>query len=255
MLIELLVVIAIMGILAAVALPKIGAFGKSNATVSATRQLLDDISLARSMAVSRRSDVYMVFIPPMQWLNESGGNYDLSLLNDADRTVATRLLAGQYTTYALYAERTVGDQPGRNSPRYLTPWKTLPQGAFIATNKFVKPANPQTHKNNNDGISAFEYIAVPFPQATNSVRVQLPCIVFSSRGQLTTTRDDGGETIPLARGSIFYPRDVNGQVASPFTADVAENPPNNSRTNTSMWNWIHIDALTGRARVERQEIQ
>ena len=241
-----------MGILAAVALPRLSGFGKSNATISATRQLLDDIALARSMAVSRRSDVYMVFIPPVPWTtNESpSAYYDLTRLGAVDNAATNRFLGGQFTTYALYSERTVGDQPGRDSPRYLTPWKTLPQGTFIATNKFDRNTNFVM-----DGVHAFEWRSVPFPQATNGQTAWLPCIVFTSRGQLASTRDDGGETIPLARGSIFYPRNPDGSIASPFTPDVSENPPGNSRTNSTMWNWVHIDALTGRARVERQEVQ
>ena len=50
--------------------------------------------------------------------------------------------------------------------------------------------------------------------------------------------------IPLTRGSIFY--DVN------FKADTLETPVGNY---TNAYNIVHIDRLTGRARIERTEIK
>src|SRR5690349_4660661 len=61
-LIELLVVLAIIGILSEIGLVAIRGFGKSNAVTAATRQLLDDVTLARQRAISGHTDVYMVFI-------------------------------------------------------------------------------------------------------------------------------------------------------------------------------------------------
>jgi hypothetical protein len=66
---------------------------------------------------------------------------------------------------------------------------------------------------------------------------------------LVTQRD---EYIPLARGSIFYSRDpVTGNYVNQ-PADVQENPLNNSVVSSNV---IHIEWLTGRAKVERQEVQ
>ena len=56
------------------------------------------------------------------------------------------------------------------------------------------------------------------------------------------------EVIELARGSILAARDPNGNLIS---FDVRESPPNNSVNN---YNRIRIDALTGRAILERPEI-
>lgn len=61
-LLELLVVIAIMGILAALTVPVLKNFGKSDATLGAARQLLDDVARARQLAISDRTTIYMLFI-------------------------------------------------------------------------------------------------------------------------------------------------------------------------------------------------
>ena len=71
-LIELLVVISILGILASLTVPAIKNFGKSNASLSASRQLLDDVARARQLAISQRTTVYMVFVPPNFWIDPSG---------------------------------------------------------------------------------------------------------------------------------------------------------------------------------------
>src|SRR6266576_5186588 len=63
-LIELLVVMAIIGLLAAIGLPAIKGFGKGTGLAGAQRQLLDDLALARLRAISGRTTVYMVFVPP-----------------------------------------------------------------------------------------------------------------------------------------------------------------------------------------------
>jgi prepilin-type N-terminal cleavage/methylation domain-containing protein len=232
-LIELLVVISIIGILAAVALPALRGFGKANALISANRQLLDDFALARQRAISGRTEVYVVFVPPTV-INFNPGS------DPIERQQFTNLLGGQYTTYALFATRQVGEQPGRLSPRYLTAWRSLPEGMFIATNKF------STFTIN--GVAPFSYGSFPFPFGTNATRRLLPCIGFDYQGRLITGRD---EIIPLARGSIFYARNASGQFIAQ-AADPQETPPGNS-INSS--NRIRIDWLTGRARVERQEVQ
>jgi prepilin-type N-terminal cleavage/methylation domain-containing protein len=236
-LIELLVVVSIIGILAAIGLPAMRGFGKSNALTSATGQLQDDVTLARQRAISGHTDVYMVFIPP------GIANYNYASLGDKDKRFFTNLASGQFTTYALFSFRSVGEQPGRSNPRYLTPWKTLPEGMFIATAKF-SPAYLPTMP---DYSRPFQYLNIPFPTATNAGFL-LPAIGFDYQGRLRAGRD---EIIPLARGSIFYGRDANGNlVIGP--ADVKETPPGNSITSSNL---IHIEWLTGRARVESQQIQ
>jgi len=239
-LLELLVVIAIIGILAGIGLPAMRGFGKANALTAATRQLQDDVSLARQRAISGHTDVYIVFIPP------GIETYNYASLNLKDRELFTNLVGGQLTTYALFSFRSVGEQPGRSNPRYLTPWKTLPEGMFIVSNKFVQ-LSPANWQSTPDYSRPFQYLQIPFPTATNAV-FPLPAIAFDYQGRLRSGRD---EIIPLARGSIFYDRNPDGSIVV-GPADVKETPPGNSITSS---NQIHIEWLTGRARLESQQIQ
>jgi prepilin-type N-terminal cleavage/methylation domain-containing protein len=237
--IELMVVIAIIGVLAAITLPAIRGMTKSNAMIAANRQLLDDIAYARQRAIADHTTVYMVFVPPYVV------NAAYVPLGGSDPVVMkqyTNLLGSQFTTYSFLSLRSVGEQPGRLTPRYLTGWRGLPNGVFIATNKF-DTFGPVV----SEPFRAFPAGLFPFPLATNAP-LTLPFIGFDYLGRLVPQRD---VYIPLARGSIFYQRDTAGNFIS-APADVQENPLNNSVVSSNV---VHIEWLTGRAKVERQEVQ
>ena len=95
-LIELLVVISILGLLAYLTMPALKNFGKSDATISASRQLLDGVARARQLAISQRTTVYMVFVPTNFWVDASGNaapnpnNLWFKSLTPAVQTAATR---------------------------------------------------------------------------------------------------------------------------------------------------------------------
>ncbi len=252
-LIELLVVITIIGLLAAVALPHLGGFGKSNTMTAATHQMLDDVAYARQKALLNRTTVYMVFLPPTFWGGPNStvfGNMSIMGFNQV-----TNLFTGQYTMYALLSLRSVGDQPGQFYPKYLTPWRKLPDGVTIAQEKFTQQMLvDDTNSSKTFLVYPFATNSFPFPTieatANRSSKdyFQLPCIAFGPNGGLTTHQDD---YIPLTRASVFYPLDANG-VPQIGQADWQETPPGSS---TNDYHLIHINWLTGRARLERKEIQ
>src|SRR5687768_15188661 len=122
---ELLVVIAIIGAIAAISIPALKGISKSQTITAGTRQLLEDLALARQYAILNRSVVHVLFVPP-----------SVADMNIGDGPVARRLKGGAHTTYAIYADRTIGDQPGQSRPRYLSKWKTLPDGVFVAQHEF-----------------------------------------------------------------------------------------------------------------------
>jgi type II secretory pathway pseudopilin PulG len=235
-----LVVIVIIGILATISLPAIKGMTKSNSTMAANRQLLDDLGYARQRAIADHTTVFVVFVPPNVW------QLDPNTVLPPDRTTLTNLWGGQYTTYALLSLRSVGDQPGVATARYLTAWRSLPNGVFIATNKF----NAYLPNASSEYVRGFAYgdQAFPFPSAASPVVTPLPYIAFNYLGQLASATN---EDIPLSRGSILY-QTVNGAL-QPLPADVQETPPQTTFGYVS--NVVHIDWVTGRPRIQRQEVQ
>jgi type II secretion system protein H len=253
-LIELLVVLAIIGLLAALILPSMRNMRQSNTMVAAGRQLVDDLALARAKAISERTTVHVLFVPP----EIMGMTFNPANTKEADRDRKTgeRLKSGQYSTYALFAERTVGDQPGRPQFRYLTSWHSLPEGVFIAPQKFQD--NAVLYKSALDVERPFHYIdpnidLVPFPTVFGLTINRIPHVAFDSQGRLVIykvgNRVFEDEVIPLTRGSILYSRNPDGTL---LDFDMRESPPGNSIDN---YHRVRVDGLTGRARVETPPIQ
>ena len=255
-LIELLTVIVILGILAGLAVPALKNIGKSDATISAARQLLDDVGHARQLAIANHSTVYLVFVPTNFWGN-------ISSLTSAQQIADTNLCDKQLTGYTFVSYGGVGDQPGQHIWHYLAPWQNLPDGTFIAEQKFV---GSYTIVNQATGVpyavSQFNYTNnIPFPTETAAGTVNLPYIAFNYLGQLTTEQLTPqplaqDENIPLARGSVSPAFDPSNPTAKTYTLNspsVEEIPPGNS-TNSS-FNLVHIDWLTGRATLEFQQVQ
>jgi prepilin-type N-terminal cleavage/methylation domain-containing protein len=267
-LIELLVVIAILGIMAGLTVPVLKNFAKSDATLGASRQLLDGVARARQLAISQHTTVYMVFMPTNfwtpTWMDANGQNPTAAWspgLTLAQQTAATNLCDKQLTGYTFIARGAMGDQPGQHAWHYLAPWQTLPDGTFIAFQKFVQsPAGPPYTITDsiNPGkfynIYGFATNAIPFPTATNTPLI-FPCLAFNYLGQLTVdgqTPAGLDEYIPIAKGSVLFARDAATKAFQFSSPDASEMPPGNS-TN-SAYNIVHIDRLTGRAVLEFQKM-
>ena len=260
-LIELLVVIAILGLLAALGVPALKNLGKSNQAVGAAQQLLDDVGRARQLAISQRTTVYMVFVPTNFW--------GLLLPQQQVQSV-TNLGEKQLTGYNFISQGKLGDQPGQRQTHweYLSTWQTLPQNNYIAAWKFQKRSLTPVSVNGAFSVRGFSSasetgIKFPFPTETNvpnlSPYVQLPYIAFNYLGQLTTNGIDASyqdEFIPITQGIVAYGYD--GPTKTPrltvvAPADITETPPGNS--TSSAFTLVHIDALTGRARLEFQKVK
>lgn len=252
-LIELLIVIAIIGALAATSVPAIRSLTQTNTEASAERQLLDDLGLARQMAINNRRTVYVVFNPPTVGAHFARLNTSQNPDRQREEFLLRSLFARQYTSYALFSRRSVGDQPGRGRPRYLTEWRDLPDGLLFLTNRLVELSRTQWEA----ASASLSITNRPLPQGTfpfptaDSPLIRAPYIAFNPQGQLHY--DDGwtpvlaGEAVTISRGSIFYARDANGAVDISGGADIAIAPPGN-RVDVLV-NW-----LTGRAQVLKPQL-
>jgi type II secretory pathway pseudopilin PulG len=254
-----LVVIAILGIMAALTVPVLKNFAKSDATLGASRQLLDGAARARQLAVSQRTTVYMVFVPQNFWtIAGTFPNGWWTSLTPAQQTAATNLCDKQFIGYTFVSLRSVGDQPGQGTPHYLAPWQTLPDNTFIATNKFIAPGQPFFIANYDPNVSIYGFATnatFPFPTENAAPRIPLPWIAFNYLGQLTfdgQTVAGRDEYIPIAKGSVLFARDPATKMFQFNPPDASEMPPGNS-TNSS-YNIVHIDRLTGRAILEYQKM-
>jgi prepilin-type N-terminal cleavage/methylation domain-containing protein len=273
-LIELLTVIGIIGLLAAVVGPVLTSFRKGDAMLAATRTMLDGVGRARQLAISQHTTVYMVFVPPNFWDNTLPLYQDLTAYNKlpaSELIKATNVLDKQLSGFTFVSLRSIGDQPGRNTPHYLAAWQSLPDKAFIAPWKFNLGVNNTLFITDNASGQVFPVRGfnvtntIPFPSddvpylgiAGVPPYVNLPYIAFDYQGRLVS--GDGtplgrDEYIPLAHGSVslaINPATRKAQ-ATGITI-VQEQKPGNS-TNTA-YNLIHIDWLTGRARLEHQQVK
>ena len=255
-LIEMLMVLAIIGLLTGLTLPFLKGLSRSNTIGAAARQLLDDVEYARHRAIAGHTTVFMIFLPPVN-ANEAAVYSPLNTPNDPQYHPKqwTNLLTGQGTSYAFLSRRGIGEQPGEHNTNYLTKWFSLPQGTFIPEYKFFS-AQPTVVGTNADPkvITPFR-VSTGFhvPSADGIIGGTNAYIAFDYQGRLVNEYGEPqleGEYIPVAQGSIFFERDPNTGGLVWSKADIRENPPNNSLVN---FNLIHIDGLTGRARIKQVE--
>lgn len=291
-LLELLVVITILGILAALTVPALKEMGKSNVQAGATRQMLDAVARARQLAISRHTTVYMVFVPTnfFNLPNKNNQNVLTDLQNPgtfatapeqtAALTALTNLIPLQLTGYNYLSYGKVGDQPGQHQWAYISQWNSLPDGTYIAPQKF-QPQNDgslyiQYWQQNYSGqidtgwsAPANDYTGGPFPvnqvcgfarqwvpfPTEDSPLVYMPCLVFDYQGRLISEQDTVGVChhayIPLAQGVVAYgmDRDKQPQPTTLTDSDIRERPPGNS-TNLS-YTVIDVNPLTGRADLQQ----
>lgn len=214
-LIEMLVVLGIIGVLAAMTLPSFKTAGKGNVTETATRQLLDDLGYARLKALSGRVKVYVVFAPDLNWfgaLSASASNFLLT------NSAANNVVGGQLTAYALFTPRSIGDQPGQSTPRYLTDWRSLPDGVFIPAGAFRQP----TIFHNVAG-SPLTGQLIPVDEVPGAWAPPLPFIGFDEQGRLFGR--NANVAISLVEGSIMHPKDSTGLTNIVVNTDAVETAP------------------------------
>ena len=266
-LIELLVVIGIIGVLAAMVGPTLIGFSKGDAMLAANRMMLDGVARARQLAISQHTTVYMVFVPTNYWADVAYASSPNII--PADRIAATNLAEKQLVGFNFVTLRSIANQPGQNTVRYLSSWQTLPDKAFIAQWKFnmdifqsnnIVDANTPLQPYQVRGFNITRSIPFPLPDTKANPGafpyVALPYIAFDYQGHLITTppgAEADGEFIPLAHGSVAPAIDTVTRKPILATPSILEQPSGNSAG--SSFNLVHIDQFSGRARLERQQVK
>lgn len=249
-LLELLVVIGIIAVLATVAFPAFKGLGENNAIDSGVRQVLDDLSYARRMALSTRSTVLFLMVA------------------DDPRNQAPALAPLKYRSYAIFSKSTVGDQPGRPTQKMLTEWRSLPDGVIfeptklgffslngtqrlqsvydtsvVATNRAHLYLGTAPRNLNIPSLPAFHNRAVPVDTKVNNGRAELDSwfayIAFLPNGQLAVPVD---EFVRIRKGSVVFPKNNNGDFVTPSVADLVVD-------QTDPGQYVHVNWLTGRSSV------
>lgn len=234
-LIELLVVVSIIGLLASITLPALKGLGKSNSLMATNRQLLDDLALARLMAINNRTTVYVSFLTP--------AIMDRQLINRlgvVDQERLQTLWEGLYAGYSIYARRSVGSQPGRPQPKYLTDWKFLPAGIIFNPDKFIVERGSQVVRDPVSRPHALREIRFPH---SDSATTLMHTIAFNAQGQLASGRD---EVITYIEGDVGFIRDIDGNVTN-GPLDIVDK--SRGERHHLLINW-----LTGRARLIQPEL-
>ncbi len=211
----MLVVLGIIGILAAMTLPSFKNAGKGNVTETATRQLVDHLAFARLKAISQLTKVYLVFAPDLNFFFGTNAISPANANYLSTNAAANNLVGGQLTSYALYSPRLVGDQPGQSTPRYLSEWHTLPNGAFVPAGMFQ---NTNVFFNAPTQVIPMENIRLDEAAATPAL--PLPFIGFDESGRVL------GRTINLTlavvEGSVMHPKDPTGETNIVVNTDAVE---------------------------------
>ncbi len=279
-LIELLVVFTIIGLIAALSMPALKGFGQGNLVNNVVRQLSDDISLARSRAISDRCTVYVLFVSTNIYWER---NQFQTRLNDAamalpaierqrfiqnSRQLWTNLAQQQYTAYAVYAGRTVGDQPSQRKPRYLTEWKSLPDGVMFHPYKMTNNVTKDywiNEKKRQRPAGLTNWIETPllhikcrFPNAKGP-EMSMPCIAFNHKGELvfpwlepnaekpellSLPSSCDYEVLPIVKASGFY--ETPGTLVEITPLAALDKPPLMR---------IRIDGKTGKVTALQDELR
>ena len=255
-LVELLGVVAIIVIILRLTLPTLDGILSGDGDGMARTQVVGDLNRARQMALEKGVSVYIVFMPLYDDIHPNSGDPHSTppippintvikgtVFRDADKRAyfsldkgVNALLGSQLTSYAIYAEYMPGDQLGSPSTKWLTDWKTLPDGYHF----------------NRTELKVLERLKVQYlkgdkPLPANRIGLELPHIKFNKRGELESKRGDrvmGGIFLSVCKGGVLPPGKNQYDKYIPGDADPPEAVTSTDRK------WLFINGITGRAEIK-----
>ena len=236
-LVELLGVVAIIVIILRLTLPALDGILSGDGDGMARTQVVGDLNRARQMALEKGVSVYMVFMPLYDDVKLTQGyNNNQKIFYFSQDEGVNSLLGSQLTSYAIYAEYMPGDQPGSPSTKWLTDWKTLPDGYHF----------------NRTELNVLERLKVQYlkgnkPLPSNRIGLELPHIKFNKRGELESKRGDrvmGGMFLSVAKGGVLPPGKNQYDKYIPGNGDPPEAVASTDRK------WLFINGITGRAEIK-----
>ena len=236
-LVELLGVVAIIVIILRLTLPALDGILSGDGDGMARTQVVGDLNRARQMALEKGVPVYVVFMPLYDDVKLTQGyNNNQKIFYFSQDEGVNSLLGSQLTSYAIYAEYMPGDQPGNPSTKWLTDWKTLPDGYHF----------------NRTELNLLERLKVQYlkgnkPLPANRIGLELPHIKFNRRGELESKRGDrvmGGIFLSVCKGGVLPPGKNQYDKYIPGDADPPEAVTSTDRK------WLFINGITGRAEIK-----
>tara|TARA_B100001123_G_scaffold394153_1_gene474718 strand:+ start:320 stop:1525 length:1206 start_codon:yes stop_codon:yes gene_type:complete len=255
-LVELLGVVAIMLIILRLTLPSLDGILGGDGDGMARTQVVGDLNRARQMALEKGVPVYMVFMPLYDDIYPNSGDplstppipprYTVvggTVFSDANKRAyfsqdkgVNALLGSQLTSYAIYSEYLITDQPGNPSTRWWTDWKTLPAGYHF-------------NRSELNGLARVpvEYLKGSRPPFADRVGLELPCIKFNKRGELESNlggRVLEGVFLSVGKGGVLPPGKNQFDAYIPGKGDPPEAVASNDRK------WFHINGVTGRTEIK-----
>lgn len=277
-LVEMLVVVALIAAMLGILLPALRGLRQGKLDEVANSQLVADLNTARHLAINSASPVYVVFFPKLSdfksELELKGVDLQPIRAHIQSSRPANDLMAVQQAAYAFYTEGGAGDQPAYMgsvlNKRYLSEWKTLPQGAHFTTNLLQKIrmmndyvealAEPLSEMWTADDAGT-RYPA-PRPRGldneyTGDLKLPLPYIGFGPRGQLVGLRSgmlywDGAKWATAYEGGFFSADIAIGSLFAPIKDPAGGNlledvEVKEEQSGHSRYNRVRINLLTGRS--------
>ncbi len=294
-LIEMLVVLGIIGIIAAISLEPLRNLFKGQGMPVAQRQLRDVFGYARHVSLSQRANVYVVFVPPnIASIDTNRFTYDPNDYILFNRAVGNQGVGYALYVKRLVGEQPGRENPEYLTDwEYLPPPTFIHANEFSNTKNFgSEPLRfPIVNSTNALNVPNLNLVTVPYVafDSRGQLLSRQDAWIPLSEGSIIRLKNPDGTFQHVAANALdTKPPILSGQVLPGVDyyvrsgTGVIEYPPSSGiyygdgvanaqhfigETNATMWGvsagtprvqvfeGVHINWLTGRARIVRPELR